>query len=102
MDLLWLSLVLVAIAIAVSAALRFRKLQVDRARDGLRQVLSVLKDIEGALQPYVRTGDYMPESARRTLDASVIQLTQRSLPPIAKVVRSVRDRAMRAQLEDVS
>src|SRR3990172_4646720 len=101
MDLLWLVLVLVGIAVVVSGFVWFRKHQLGRACDGLGQAKSVLKDIEGAGQPYVRTGDYMPESVRRNLDASVIQLTQHTLPPIAKVVRRRRDSATREQLEDV-
>lgn len=101
MDLPWLILGSVAVAIAVAGGLWFRKRQVQLARDGLHQVQSALKDIDGVLQPYVRAGDYIPEFVRRPLDAKLIQLTQRSLPPITKILRRVSDRAMKDLLEDV-
>src|SRR3990172_6390359 len=99
MDLVWLVLVVVATTLAIVAFLWFRKRQVERARDRLQQAHAVLLGIEGAVQSFVATGEYMPERVRWPLHTQLVQLMERDLPPVARVVSSVRDTAMREQLD---
>ena len=101
MDLVWLILVSVATVLAIAAFVWSRRRQVERAREGLQQGDAALLGIDGALQSFVSTGDYIPERVRRPIHAELTRLTQQSLPPVAKVVRRVRDGAMRKQLEGV-
>src|SRR2546428_5254543 len=99
MDPLSLVLVVAAAAAGVAGVVWYRRLQVARARIGLRQAESDLREIENALETFVRTGNYIPESVRRPLGAKVVQLAEGTLPPIAKVVRRVRDSGMRQESE---
>ena len=101
MDLVWLILVSVATALAIAAFVWSRRRQVERAREGLQQGDAALLGIDGALQSFVSTGDYIPERVRRPIHAELTRLTQQSLPQVAKVVRRLRDGAMRKQLEGV-
>src|SRR3989454_2046541 len=92
-----LSLVpVVAAAVAgVAAIFWYRRRQVASALIGLRQVQSDLRGIEKAVETFVRSGNYIPESVRRPLEVQVVQIAEVSLPPIAKVVRRARDTEMR-------
>src|SRR5437879_9777859 len=99
MDPLSLVLVVAAVAAGVAGVVWYRRRQVARARIGLRQAESDLRGIENALETFVRSGNYIPESIRRPLGAKVVQIAERSLLPIAKVVRRVRDSAMRQESE---
>ena len=101
MDLLLLVLVVAAAAAGVAAIVWFRRRQVARARIGLRQAQSDLRGIETALETFVRSGNFIPESVRRPLGAKVVQIAEDSLPPIAKVVRRARDNEMRQVSEAV-
>src|SRR3989449_3690600 len=99
MDPLSLVLVVAAVAAGVAGVLWYRRRQVARALVGLRQAQSDLRSIEKALETFVRSGNYIPESVRRPLGARVVQIAEGSLPPIAKVVRRVRDYGMRQESE---
>src|SRR5437667_6280636 len=96
-----LSLVRAAAAAAagVAGVVWYRRRQVARARIGLRQAESDLREIENALATFVRSGNYIPESVRRPLGAKVVQIAEGTLPPIAKVVRRVRDSGIRRESE---
>src|SRR5947209_6007727 len=99
MDPLSLVLVVAAAVAGVAAVVWYRRRQVARASIALRQAESDLREIENALETFVRSGNYIPESIRRPLGAKVVQIAEGSLPPIAKVVRRVRDSAMRQESE---
>src|SRR5437870_11639613 len=99
MDPLSLVLVVPAAVAGVAAVVWYRRRQVARASIGLQQAESDLRGIENALETFVRSGNYIPESIRRPLGAKVVKIAERSLLPIAKVVRRVRDSAMRRESE---
>src|SRR3989475_3693197 len=95
MDPLSLVLGVAAVAAGVAGVVWYRRRQVARARIGLRQAESDLREIENALDTFVRSGNYIPESVRRPLGTKVVEIADGSLPPIAKVVRRTRDTEMR-------
>src|SRR5438034_11367434 len=99
MDPLSLVLVVAAVLAGVAAVVWHRRRQVARASTGLQQAEAGLRVIENALETFVRSGNYIPESIRRPLGAKVVQIAEGSLPPIAKVVRRVRDNALRQESE---
>jgi len=88
-----------AAAAGVAGLLWHRRRQVARARIGLRQAESDLRGIENAVESFVRSGNYMPESVRRPFSAKVVQIAEGILPPIAKVLRRVRDGVVRQESE---
>jgi len=88
-----------AAAAGVAAVVWYRRRQVARALIGLRRAQSDLRGIEKALETFVRSGNYIPESVRRPLGVQVVQIAEGSLPPIAKVVRRARDTEMRQESE---
>jgi DNA helicase-4 len=91
----------VAGAIAVAAIVWLRKRQIERAQRAMREAHSAIQKIQADLQPHLIADDYIPEALRRPLDAQVRQLTERSLPKVAKVLRGVRDPVTREELESV-
>ncbi len=99
MDPLLLVPVAAAAVAGVAALLWYRRRQVHQAGVRLQQVGPNLRSIEGSLQSFVSTGDYIPERVRRPLEAKVVEVAERILPPIAKVVRRTRDVSMRDQFE---
>ena len=99
MDPLSLVLVVAVARAGVAAVVWYRKRQVALARVGLRQAETDLLAIDTALETFVRSGNYIPESVRRPLGAKVIQIVEGSLPPIAKVVRRGRDSQIRGESE---
>src|SRR5438552_6885265 len=99
MDPLLVVLVVAVTVAGVAAVVWYRRQQVARACIGLRQAETDLLDIDTALETFVRSGNYVPESVRRPLGAKVIQIVEGSLPPIAKVVRRARDSQMRGESE---
>src|SRR2546421_8948511 len=99
MDPLSLVLVVAVAGAGVAAVVWYRKRQLARACIGLRQAKTDLLDIDTALETFVRSGNYIPESVRRPLSAKVIQIVEGSLPPIAKVVRRARDSQIRGESE---
>ena len=88
-----------AAATGVAAVVWYRRRQVARALIGLRQAQSDLRGIEKALETFVRSANYIPESVRRPLGVQVVQIAEGSLPRIAKVVRRARDTEMRQESE---
>src|SRR5437016_3012185 len=99
MDPLSLVLVVAVAGAGVAAVVWYRKRQVALARVGLRQAEIDLLEIDTALQTFVLSSNYIPESVRRPLGAKVIQIVEGSLPPIAKVVRRGRDSQIRGESE---
>ena len=99
MDPLSLVLVVAVAGAGVAAVVWYRKRQLARARVGLRQAETDLLDIDTALQTFVLSGNYIPESVRRPLGAKVILIVEGSLAPIAKVVRRARDSQIRGESE---
>src|SRR2546422_11570180 len=97
MDPLSLVLVVAAAVAGVAAVVWYRRRQVARASIGLQQAESDLRGIENALETFVRSGNYIPESIRRTLGPQVVQIAEGSLPPIAKGVRRRRNRPLRQE-----
>src|SRR5438309_1614484 len=92
MDPLSLVLVVAVVGAGVAAVVWYRKRQVALARVGLRQAETDLLAIDTALETFVRSGNYIPESVRRPLGAKVIQIVESNLPPIAKVDRRSGER----------
>ena len=87
------------VAAGVAVVVWYRRRQVARALIGLRQARSDLRGIEKALEPFVRSGNYIPESVRRPLEVQVVQIAEGRLPQIAKVIRRSRDTEMRQESE---
>jgi len=87
------------VAAGVAVVVWYRRRQVARALIGLRQAQSDLRGIEKALEPFVRSSNYIPESVRRPLEVQVVQTAEGRLPPIAKVIRRSRDTEMRQESE---
>src|SRR5256712_4040804 len=98
-DPLSLVLVVAAVGAGVAGVVWYRRRQVARALIRLRQAESDLREIENALEAFVLSGNYIPESVRRPLGAKVVQIAEGSLPPIAKAVRRGRDSGMRQESE---
>src|SRR5207247_3051246 len=96
-DPLSLVLVVAAVAAGVAAVVWYQRRQVARALIRLRQAQSDLRGIQKALETFVRSGNYIPESVRRPLGVQVVQIAEGSLPPIAKVARRARDTEMRPE-----
>ena len=88
-----------AAAAGVAGVVWYRRRQVARALIRLRQAESDLREVENALEAFVLSGNYIPESVRRPLGAKVVRIAEGSLPPIAKVVRRARDSGMRQESE---
>src|SRR5438132_14248284 len=99
MDPLSLVLVVAVAGAGVAAVVWYRKREVALVRLGLRQAEIDLLGIDTALQTFVLSSNYIPESVRRPLGAKVIQIVEGSLPPIAKVVRRARDSQIRGESE---
>jgi len=91
----------VAAALGVVAFLWYRKRRVQQAGIALQQAADDLRGIESSLQPFTRTGDYIPERVRRPFEAKASDVAERVLPRIAKVVPRFRHASMRDQFEGV-
>src|SRR5439155_10475474 len=91
----------VAGAIAVAAIVWLRKRRIEQAQRAMREAHSAIQKIQADLQPHLTADDYIPEAVRRPMDAEVRQLTERSLPKVAKVLRGHRDPVTREELESV-
>jgi DNA helicase-4 len=101
MDVWFPAVAAVAGAIAVAAIVWVRKRQIERARRAMREAYSAIQKIQTELQPHLTADDYIPEALRRPLDGEVRQLTERSLPKVANVLRRLRDPVTREELESV-
>ena len=99
MDPLLLVSTVAAAAVGIAAVFLYRKGQVRKAGTKLQGADSVLREIEGSLQPFVRTGDYIPERVRRPLDEKSAEVGERILPSVAKVVRRTRHTTRRNDFE---
>jgi DNA helicase-4 len=101
MDLLLLVAAVVAAVVGVVAVFWYRKRQAQQAGIRLRQAAIDLRNIESSLKSFVDPGDYIPERVRRPLEVKATGIAEKTLPPMAKVVRRVRDASMRDQFEGV-
>jgi len=105
---LWIILAFVALAGAVAAFLRrrriaehLRKRRVERAREGLQQAQVAVQGVEADLQPFLATGAYIPERIRRPFEAKLTQLVDQSLPEVSRVVSHSSDGTMQDRLAEV-
>src|SRR5437867_6229111 len=106
MDLVWLVLGLVVVAIlaiTVSVALPFyRKRGVKQARASLNEVPGVLSRIDKSLDPYLSSKEYLPERVGRPLRSETKTLVESTLPSLGKTVRRTHDSAMRKEFESIT
>src|SRR2546427_10416311 len=106
MDLVWLVLGLVVVAIlaiTVSAALPFhRKRGIKRARASLNEVPGVLSRIDKSIEPYSSSKEYLPERIGRPLRSEIKTLVEWTLPSLGKTVRRTHDGVMRKESESVA
>ncbi len=93
---------LIAAATTAAALPWFRTRRIKRARAGLHEARATVSNIENALKPFSSSKAYVPQRVNRPLLAEVIELVERTLPPVAKNVRRTRDATMREQLESVT
>src|SRR2546427_11992624 len=106
MDLVWLVLGLVVVAIlaiTVSAALPFhRKRGIKRARASLNEVPGVLSRIDKSIEPYSSSKEYLPERVGRPLRSEIKTLVEWTLPSLGKAVRRTHDGVMRKEFESIT
>src|SRR6266571_461955 len=106
MDLVWLVLGLVVVAIlaiTVSVALPFyRKRGIKQARASLNEVPGVLSRIDKSLEPYSSSKEYIPERVGRPLRSEIKTLVEWTLPSLGKTVRRTRDGVMRKEFESIA
>jgi hypothetical protein len=81
--------------IAMAAVLWYRKRKIEHAHASLERAAEDLGHIETTLDPFLRTGDYIPERVRRPLDAKAAQVAEEVLPPITKIAQRTRNISMR-------
>jgi len=93
--------VLVAV-IAIAAVFWYRKRKIEHAHASLQRAAEDLGHIETALDPFLRTGDYIPERVRKPLHEKASQVAQEVLPPIAKIAQRSRNISMRDQFGGVN
>ena len=105
---MWIILAFVALAGAVAAFLRrrriaehLRKRRVERAREGLQQAQAAVQGVEADLQPFLATGAYIPERIRRPFEAKLTQLVDQGLPEVSRVVSHSSDGTMQDRLAEV-
>ena len=94
MDPAWPVLIIVAVGMAVPCVLWFGKRHVERARQSLEKANAIIQKIKGTLKSYVVTGNYIPENVRQPLDVELVQLRDRSLPAVTRLLRRVRDASL--------
>src|SRR3989442_10618699 len=103
MDLVWLVLGLVVVAIlaiTVSVALPFyRKRGIKQARASLNEVPGVLSRIDKSLEPYLSSKEYLPERVGRPLRTEIQTLAELTLPSLGKSIRRAHDSSMRKDFE---
>src|SRR2546428_10346731 len=106
MDLVWLVLGLVVVAIVaitVSVALPFyRKRGIKQARGSLNEVHGVLSRIDKSLEPYSSSKEYLPERVGRPLRSEIKTLIESTLPSLGKAVRRTHDGVMRKEFESIT
>src|SRR3989475_896016 len=106
MDLVWLVLGLVVIAIlavTVSVALPFyRKHGIKQARASLNEVPGILSRIDKSLEPYSSSKEYLPERVGRPLRSEIKTLIESTLPSLGKAVRRTHDGVMRKEFESIT
>src|SRR2546426_9012092 len=106
MDLVWLVLGLVVVAIlaiTVSVALPFyRKRGIKHARASLNEVPGVLSRIDKFLEPYLSSKEYLPERVGRPLRSEMKTLIESTLPSLGKAVRRTHDGVMRKEFEFIT
>ena len=106
MDLVWLVLGLVVVAIlaiTVSVALpSYRKRGIKQARASLNQVPEVLSRIDKSLEPYLSSKEYLPERVGRPLRSEMKTFVESTLPSLGKTVRRTHDGVMRKEFESIT
>src|SRR5207249_11849067 len=106
MDLVWLVLGLVVVAIlaiTVSVALPFyRKRGIKQVRASLNEVPGVLSRIDKSLEPYLSSKEYLPERVGRPLRSEIGTLVESTLPSLGKTVRRTRDRVMSKEFVSIT
>jgi len=105
-DLVWLALGLVVVAIlaiTVSVALPFyRKRGIKQARASLNEVPGVLSRIDKSLEPYLSSKEYVPERVGRPLRSEMKTLVDSTLPSLGKTVRRTHDGVMKKEFESIT
>jgi DNA helicase-4 len=89
--------VLVAV-IAIAAVFWYRRRKIEHAHASLQRAAEDLGHIQTALDPFLRTGDYIPERVRKPLHEKASQVAQEVLPPITKIAQRTRNISMRDEL----
>src|SRR5713226_7252866 len=106
MDLVWLVLGLVVVAIlaiTLSVGLPFyRKRGIKQARASLDEVPEVLSRIDKSLEPYLSSKQYLPERVGRPLRSEIKTLVESTLPSLGKTVRRTHDGVMRKEFESIT
>jgi hypothetical protein len=88
----------VVAVIAIAAVLWYRKRKIEHAHASLQRAAEDLGHVETALDPFLRTGDYIPERVRKPLDAKASQVAEEVLPQITKIAQRTRNISMRDRL----
>src|SRR5436309_11082077 len=106
MDLVWLVLGLVVVAILAitgSVALPFyRKRGIKQARAALNEIPGVLSRIDKFLEPYLSSKEYLPERVGRPLRSEMKTLVESTLSSLGKSVRRTHDGVMRKEFESIT
>src|SRR5256886_14573134 len=105
MDLLWLVLGLVVVAIlaiTVYATLPvYRKRSIEQSRATLDDVRKTLSRIDNFFEPYLSSKEYLPERIGRPLKSEIKTLVEWTLPSYEKTVRRAHDSVMRKEFESI-
>jgi DNA helicase-4 len=106
MDLLWLVLGLVVVAIlAITVSLIlpvYRKRGIKQSRASLDEAGAVLSRIDNSFEPYLSSKEYLPERIGRPLKSEIQTLVVWTLPSVEKAVRRTHDSVMRKEFESIT
>src|SRR5260370_38345746 len=106
MDLLWLVLGLVVVAIlaiTVYATLPvYRKRNIEQSNASLNEASSVLSRIDNSLEPYLSSKEYLPERIGRPLRSEISILVELTLPSLEKSIQRTHDSIVRKEFESIT